>query len=140
MNILVPVDGSAYTKRALAYLATHDEWLSTHHRYTLLTVVPTVPPRAAAVIAKDVLRDYYAAQVETVFKPIRSFFVKRGLDAEYQSKLGHAAEQIVAVAAKGKHDLILMGSHGHGSLGSLVLGSVASKVLAQSKTPLLLIR
>ena len=33
-----------------------------------------------------------------------------------------------------------MGSHGHGNLGNLVLGSVATKVLAGSKLPVLLIR
>ena len=36
--------------------------------------------------------------------------------------------------------MLVMGSHGHGSLGSLVLGSVASKVLAQCTTPVLLVR
>lgn len=140
MKILVPVDGSPYTKRALAYLAAHEEWLGPQHRYSLLTVVPAVPPRAAAVIAKEDLKAYYDAEAEKVFKPIRSFFVKNGLDAEYIAKVGHAAETIVAIAGKGKHDCILMGSHGHGSLGNLVLGSVANKVLANCKTPVLLIR
>lgn len=140
MNILVPVDGSAFTKRALAYLAAHEEWLGAQHRYSLLTVTPAVPPRAAAVIAKADLKSYYDDEAEKVFKPIRSFFVKRGLDAEYLAKVGHAAEQIVAIANKGKHDFILMGSHGHGSLGNLVLGSVANKVLAHCKTPVLLVR
>jgi nucleotide-binding universal stress UspA family protein len=34
----------------------------------------------------------------------------------------------------------MMGSHGHGTLGSLVMGSVATKVLAGCKTPVLLVR
>lgn len=140
MKILVPVDGSPFTKRALAYLAAHEEWLGPQHRYTLLTVVPSVPPRAAAVINRDDLKAYYEDEAEKVFKSIRSFFVKRNLDAEYLSKVGHAAEAICAIANKGKHDLVLMGSHGHGSLGNLVLGSVANKVLAHCKTPVLLIR
>lgn len=140
MKILVPVDGSPFTKRALAYLAAHEEWLGLQHRYSLLTVVPAVPPRAAAVIDKAALKAYYEAEAEKVFKPIRSFFVKQGLDAEYISKIGPAAENIVAVANKGKHDFILMGSHGHGSLANLVLGSVANKVLAHCKTPVLLVR
>jgi nucleotide-binding universal stress UspA family protein len=33
-----------------------------------------------------------------------------------------------------------MGSHGHGTLVNLVMGSVATKVLAQSKIPVLLVR
>ena len=50
------------------------------------------------------------------------------------------AETIAATASKGKYDMLVRGSHGHGSLGSLVLGSVASKVLAQCTTPVLLVR
>ncbi len=140
MKILVAVDGSASTKRALAYLAAHDEWLGAHHRYTLLHVVPGVPPRAAAVIDKATLAGYYTDESEKVFKPLRTFFVKQGLDAEYVSKVGHAAEVIKAVAAKIKPDLLMMGTHGHGALGNLVLGSVSTKVLAHTDVPVLLIR
>ena len=77
---------------------------------------------------------------EKVFKPLRTFFVKQGLDAEYVSKVGHAADVIKAVAAKIKPDLLMMGTHGHGALGNLVLGSVSAKVLAATDVPVLLIR
>jgi nucleotide-binding universal stress UspA family protein len=140
MKILIAVDGSPTTKRALAYLAAHDEWLGAHHRYTLLHVTPAVPPRAAAVIDKATLADYYAEEAEKVFKPLRGFFVKQSLNAEYVAKVGHAAEVIAAVAKKGDYDLLMMGSHGHGALGNLVLGSVSTKVLAHSELPVLLIR
>ena len=40
------VDGSEFTRRMVAYWAAHDEWLGTQHEYTVLTVVPPVPPRA----------------------------------------------------------------------------------------------
>ena len=46
----------------------------------------------------------------------------------------------MALAQKIKPDLILMGSHGHGSLGNLVMGSVATKVMAHTKVPVLLVR
>lgn len=140
MKILVAVDGSPYTKRALAYLTAHDEWLGAHHRYTVLTVVPAVPPRAAAVIDKETLQGYYEDEAEKVFKPLRIFFAKQGVAADFVFKVGHAADVIAAVAAKGKHDLIMMGSHGHSALGGLVLGSISTRVLAQSEVPVLLIR
>ena len=38
MNILLAVDGSAYTKKMLAYLATHEDLLGASHSYTVLTV------------------------------------------------------------------------------------------------------
>jgi nucleotide-binding universal stress UspA family protein len=50
------------------------------------------------------------------------------------------ADCIAEAARKGGYDLMMMGSHGHGSLGNLVLGSVATKVLASAVTPVLLIR
>jgi len=140
MKILVAVDGSSYTKRMLAYLAAHDEWLGAHHEYTLLHAVPGVPPRAAAVLDKSTLQSYYNEGAEKVFKPIRSFFAKQGLTARFVFKVGSAGELISDAAEKGDYDLLMLGSHGFGTLRNMVMGSVATKVLANCKTPVLLIR
>ncbi len=140
MKILLAVDGSAYTKRMLAYLAAHDEWLGAQHDYTLVHAVPVVPPRAAAVLDKATLKSYYDDSAEKVFKPIRTFFQRQGIAARCIGKPGPAAETIVAQAARDGSELIVMGSHGHGALARLVLGSVATKVVAESKVPVLLVR
>ena len=140
MKILIAADGSPYTKRMLAYLAAHDEWLGNQHAYTVVNVVPAVPARAAAVLDRDALKGYYGDTSEAVFKPIRTFFKKQGIEAEYVGKVGHAAEVIAKIAAAQDFDLLVMGSHGHGTLGNLVLGSVTNKVLAGCHTPVLLIR
>ncbi|MFT3663965.1 universal stress protein [Piscinibacter sp.] len=140
MKILLAVDGSAFTKRMLAYLAAHDEWLGGRHDYTVLNTVAPVPARAASVIDRETLKSYYAETSEAVFKPIRTFFKKQGIEAEYVGKVGHAAEVIAKTADAGGYDLLVMGSHGHGTLGNLVMGSVATKVLSACKTPVLLIR
>jgi nucleotide-binding universal stress UspA family protein len=141
MKILVAVDGSPYTKRMLGYLAAHDEWLGGTHEYTVLHAVPSVPPRAAAVIDKETLKSYYDDEAEKVFKPIRSFFAKKPeLKISFIAKSGQAAELIAQVADKGDFDLVMMGSHGHGTLTNLVMGSVTTKVLAHCKAPLLLVR
>jgi nucleotide-binding universal stress UspA family protein len=140
MKILIAADGSDYTKQMLAYLAAHDEWLGAQHQYTVLTVVPGVPPRAAAVIAKADLAAYYAEEAGKVFTPIRAFFAQNKIDAQFQAEHGHAADVIAAAADKGKFDLLMMGSHGHGTLTNLVMGSVATKVLAQCGVPVLLVR
>lgn len=141
MKILVPVDGSPYSKRMLAYLAAHDEWLGGAHEYTVLHTVAAVPPRAAAVIDKATLKAYYDDEAEKVLKPIRAFFARhKELKTSFVAKSGHAAEAIPAMADKGRFDLVIMGSHGHGSLGNLVLGSVATRVLANCKVPVLLVR
>jgi nucleotide-binding universal stress UspA family protein len=140
MKILVPVDGSTFTKRMLAYLAAHDEWLGGAHCYTLLHVAPAVPPRAAAVLDRTVLQEHYADESEKVFKPIRNFFGKQQISAEFVAKVGPAADTIAALATKGKFDLLMMGSHGHGLLSNLVLGSVTTKVMARCETPVLIVR
>ena len=140
MKILVAVDGSDYTKRMLAYLAAHDEWLGPQHQYTLVHGVSAVPPRAASVLDKATLQGYYNDTAEKVFKPIRTFFEKQGLQAQFVSKVGSPADVISGVANKGRYDLLVMGSHGHGTLTNLVMGSVATKVLANCGTPVLLVR
>lgn len=141
MKILVAVDGSSFTKRMLAYLAAHDEWLGTGHEYTVLHVVPPIPARAAAVVEPAVLKAYYDESGEKVLRPIRTYFAKKaGPKVSYVAKTGVAADVIAQLAQKGHHDLVVMGSHGHGTLGSLVMGSVATKVLAHCKVPVLLVR
>jgi nucleotide-binding universal stress UspA family protein len=140
MKILVAVDGSPFTKRMLAYLAAHDEWLGGQHAYTVVHAVPAVPPRAAAVLDKAVLKSHYDEESEKVFKPIRTFFAKQGIKADFVSKVGPAADVISGAANKGGYDLLILGSHGHGTLTNLVMGSVATKVLANCGTPALLIR
>ncbi len=140
MKILVAVDGSPFTKRMLAYLAAHDEWLGEQQSYVVVTAVPAVPPRAAAVLDKELLKSYYDDEAEKVFKPIRTFFSKQKIRAEFVAKVGSPADVIATLAKKGDFDLLMLGSHGHNSLGNLVMGSVSTKVLANCTTPVLLIR
>jgi nucleotide-binding universal stress UspA family protein len=140
MKILVAADGSPFTRRMLAYLAAHDEWLGASHDYTVITVVAGLPARATAVLGKDAVERYHAEEAEKVFKPIRAFFVRQGITATFESKVGAAGELIARQAASGKFDLLVMGSHGYGNLAKLVMGSVATQVLARCKTPLLLVR
>lgn len=140
MKILVAVDGSSYTKRMLAYLAAHDEWLGGAHQYTVLHAVPAIPARAAAVLDKELLKGYYVDEGEKVLKTLRTFFARQKLPAEFLSKVGPAADVIASTADKGKFDLLILGSHGHSAISNLVLGSVATKVMAHCQVPVLLVR
>ena len=140
MKILLPVDGSPFSKRMLAWLTTHDTWLDPANTFTVLTVTPTIPPHAASVFPADDLKRFYEDSAEAVFKPIRKFLAKHDLATKYVAKVGYAPELIAKVAEKEKFDLIIMGSHGHGNFLNLVMGSVATQVLARSKAPVLLVR
>jgi nucleotide-binding universal stress UspA family protein len=140
MKILVAADGSKYTKRMLAYLAAHDEWMGPQHQYTVLTVGAPLPPRAAAALNKKIVQDHYAEAAAKVFKPIRAFLARHGIDASYEHKVGEPGDVIAEAARKGRFDLLVMGSHGHGALARMVLGSVTSRVLASCEVPLLIVR
>ena len=60
MKILVAADGSPFTKRMLAYLAAHDEWLGAHHAYTRAHRRAAGAGARRSVLSKDVLSGYYS--------------------------------------------------------------------------------
>jgi len=51
-----------------------------------------------------------------------------------------ALEGILGTAQSERADLIVVGSHGRTGIGRLLVGSVAAKVVAQSKVPVLVVR
>lgn len=53
--------------------------------------------------------------------------------------LGTPAVEIVRHAAHWKADLIVVGSHGRGTMGRLLLGSVAQKVLHEAGCPVMVV-
>ena len=140
MKLLLAVDGSDYTKRMLAYLTTHGELFNAGNDFTIFNVQPALPPRARAAVGKEIVDNYYSEEAEKILAPVSKFLVRHGIQAKSQWKVGHAGEQIAKLASSGKYDLLMMGSHGHGALGNLVMGSVATQVLAHCKVPVLLVR
>ena len=140
MKILLAVDGSSYTKKMLAYLATHDELFAPSHEYTLFTVQQPFPSRVKSAVGAEVPRTYHADEAERVLAPAFKFLARHGLNPASSWKLGHPGETISKFAEADKFDMVVMGSHGHGTLGNLVMGSVATQVLAHCAVPLLLVR
>lgn len=140
MKILLAVDGSTYSKKMLAYITTHESLFGQNHDFTVLNVQPALPNHARSAVGKDVVNQYYQDEGEKVMAPVTKFLLRHGIDAKSVSKVGHISETIAKVAEQGKYDLLIMGSHGHGALYKLVMGSVATQVLAHCKTPILLVR
>lgn len=140
MKILLAVDGSAHTKKMLAYLVTHEELLAPSNSFTLLTVQPQLPPRARSMVGKDAVEAYQREEAEKVLGPATQFLLRHEINPKTVSKVGHAGETICKVAESGKYDLLVMGTHGHGVFGNLVMGSVATQVLSGSKVPVLMVR
>ncbi|SDY67155.1 Nucleotide-binding universal stress protein, UspA family [Variovorax sp. YR266] len=140
MKILLAVDGSDYTNRMLSYLTTHKEWANADHVFTVFHAVLPVPHRAAAFAGPDIVHGYYEDDARVVLEPVRALLARNGIEARFEHRIGHPAEEIASFAQKGQFDLVMMGSRGHGTLTNLVLGSVATKVLAACTVPVLLVR
>jgi nucleotide-binding universal stress UspA family protein len=140
MTLLLAVDGSDHTRRMLAWLAAHDELLAEEASYTFITVVPPVPPRVAAYMEHGSVETMYRDAAHQVLEPIVEFARRHGWRFDTLSPVGQPAEAIAEAAVSGRYDLVVMGSHGHGTVGSLLLGSVAQRVLASCRVPVLIVR
>ena len=139
MKILLAVDGSLYTKKMLAYLAAH-EMFSPKNEYTAFTAQMMLPSQARAALGKELVAKYYEDEGQRIMSPVHKFLERQGVKAKGIWKTGNAGELIAKLADAEKFDLVVMGSHGHGALVNLVVGSVATKVLASCKVPVLIVR
>lgn len=140
MKILMPVDGSEYTKRMLGYIAANDELLGPQHEFTVLTVVPLLPAGVTSFLDRAMADAYYEDCAQEVLRPIKAFIDQKGWKAQLISRKGHAADVVAEFAEKHPIDLIVMGTHGRSAFGNVVLGSVTTGVLARTKVPVLLVR
>jgi nucleotide-binding universal stress UspA family protein len=140
MKIVLAVDGSAYTKRMLSYLAAHDELLAGSNEFVALNVTAEVPPHAARFLPRGVLRDYYDDEGQKVLGPVREFARMQGWALRERHGVGYPADALVEMVEAEKPDLLVMGSHGHGAFLGAMLGSVSARLLSRTKVPVLLIR
>lgn len=60
-------------------------------------------------------------------------------NAQIKVVCGDAVDRILEAVRSGGHDLIVMGTHGHGGLLDMVLGSVAKGTIGKSRIPVLVV-
>ena len=108
MKILLAVDGSRYTERALAYLAEHDEWLDPRHTYTVFHAVAPVPHPGAAFKDLATVQSLYTEDAEIVLKPVKDFFDKLEIKAAFMHEVGTAGSKIAHMAKTHNFDLLIM--------------------------------
>ena len=140
MKMLIPVDSSAFMPRVLDFVVKHRELLGAKADVTLITAVPTIPPHAARYLAPEALQSYYADAAEIALKPARETLAHAGIETQSSWCTGHPPAEISARAGSGGYELVVMGSRGHSALANMVLGSVVTGVLANSRTPVLVVR
>jgi nucleotide-binding universal stress UspA family protein len=140
MKILVPVDGSKYSRAAIDFIASRTTLIGASPQVQLLNIQLPVPVRAARLVGKAAVTTYYQDEAKKALKGAVTALQKAGLAASAEYVVGHPGEEIAKRADDAAVDLIAMGSHGHGALATLILGSVTRGVLARTTRPLLLLR
>lgn len=140
MRILIAIDGSHYGDAALDYVLKHLTQFGETPELTLIHVALAAPPRAASAVGAEILESYYRQEHDTALAPARERLAAAGLQATEIKVVGSPGRLIAQQATDGQFDLVVMGSHGHGALAGLVMGSTVSTVLATSKVPLLIVR
>lgn len=140
MKILLAADGSEFTKKALAFLVTHEELLA-GGELVVLNVQPPMPPRVKDFVASSVIADAQAEEAAKVLAPIEAF-LKHHPEIRHRAswKAGHAGEEIVEAGRREGAHMIVMGTHGYGLLGRTLMGSVAQGVVTRSEVPVLLVK
>jgi nucleotide-binding universal stress UspA family protein len=143
MNILLAVDGSKNSLDAVASLITHVNWFKELPKVQLLYVhlpVPSVGGAFGHGPSKEALDKYYTEEGEAALATAKSMLDKARVPHADSIVVGQPADTICDHAIRAECELICMGTRGLGAAQSLVLGSVANKVLHMSSIPVLLVK
>ncbi len=140
MKILFAADGSKYTKKALAFLVTHDSLAGPDGEVVVLNVQAPVPGRVRTMLGSAEVAAYHAEESQKVLASIERFLKRHKMAFKTLSVVGAPTAEILRAAKREKAHLIVMGTHGHGLLGRAVMGSVAQRVVTDSEIPVLLVK
>lgn len=141
MKILLAIDGSEVSLRAVQSLIDHVRWFREPPLVHLLHVHAPIPVGFAVQhLSQETLDRYYREEGEAALKPAADLLATTGIAVTPHIHVGHAAEIIVRLAGELGCELICLGSHGRGGIGNALLGSVASRVLHLSGIPVLIAR
>jgi nucleotide-binding universal stress UspA family protein len=153
-RILVPLDGSCASERALSYAV---EMASKFDAEILLLQVvrrfyPVAPvgPSGTGIISPHTnellvqsVRDEEASELTRADRYLRNLtqqLARLGIACRYAVMLGEPAETIIEYCDKESIDLVVMATSGKSGLKRALLGSVADKVIRQPGFPVLVIR
>jgi len=141
-TILVPVDLSAATPAVCDAARTLAKLI--HARIVLLHIVQTPPFLMNDYYAFDagVMADIVAAGEKIAAKKLeslRSRYAKPPLLVKAVQVTGQPVANILAQAASCKAAYIVIGSHGHGAVFDLLVGSTTHGVLRKARCPVLVV-
>ena len=141
LKVLLPVDGSKSSTRAAKKLVETLAWYKGRPQIDLLAVHLPVPRFAnmGAVVSNKMIERYYSDECKAMLAPSRKILDAANVKYAVHTVIGSIAESIVEQAKQSGSDMIYMGTRGMTALSSMVLGSVANKVLHLAHIPVVLV-
>lgn len=141
MRLMIAVDGSKYSRAAARYVARHLAWFTKAPETHLVHVRPPLPyPGALSFAGKKAVDGYYREESEAALAVAEAQLRKARIPYRSAWHVGDIAAELAAHARKHRIDLVVMGSHGHGAVANVVLGSVATKCVATLPVPIMIVR
>jgi len=135
LNILVAMDGSASSRRALEQAV--DIARAMNSKLTLLTVAPPVSQfLTLAGMTEETMGKELARWAENILREAAAA-VPEDVIAHRLQRAGHVGQQILEELEHGHYDLVVVGSRGRGRAQEGLLGSVNSYLHFHSRVPLL---
>ncbi|MGO9603494.1 MAG: universal stress protein [Candidatus Binataceae bacterium] len=139
-RILCPVDFDEYSADALKEAAALAlSGAGTVHVLHVVQINPLVEQGATGGIA---VGEIYDSQVELARKQVEQMLttIPAEVKREVMIEIGEPVNWIAAAQTKIAADLVVMATHGRKGLVHLVLGSVAERVVRESRVPVLTVR
>ncbi|MFM2130118.1 MAG: universal stress protein [Pseudomonadota bacterium] len=138
-KILVPVDGSDNSNRAVDLVASYaaSGLVGEVH---LLNVQPSVSGDVSAFVGKRALQGYHHDEGMKVLTPVQKRLASTSLKTVLHIGVGDPAEIIVEFCEELGCDNIVMGTRGLGGAVGLLLGSVSTDVLEKTNVPVTLVK
>ncbi|MCS6771987.1 MAG: universal stress protein [Kiritimatiellae bacterium] len=139
-RILVPVDFSPGMQDVARFAAKLARAFSAD--LTLLHVAPPEPDFVSYEPGPDSVRTAVARELSALHHKLHE--LDRSLEAEGLSVTslviqGYTVEKILQEILRLGADLVVMGSHGHGALRHLLVGSVTEGVIRESPVPVVVV-
>ena len=142
MKILLAVDGSKHSLKAVKCLIGHSGWYRERPAVELVNVHLPVPRirGMSAVVGASQIRRYYDREGKAALSMARKLLDAAGVGYAPRILVGPVAETLVRQARFARCDLIMMGTRGMSAVASLFLGSCASRVVNISPIPVMLVK